>query len=57
MTNGIVPENSKEELKDSLNNEEYSIISENENPTINFKFKLIEFFAKNKLIVADKTNL
>ena len=54
MTNGIIPEDSKEKLKDSLNNEEYSIISENENPTINFKFKLIEFFAKNKLIVTSQ---
>ena len=56
VKNGIVPDQSKQELKDSLNEEEYAVISENENPTINLKFKLIELFAKNKLIVADKNN-
>lgn len=57
VTNGIVPDKSKEDLKESLSQEEYAVISENENSTINFKFKLIELFAKNKLIVANKNTI
>lgn len=48
MSTGIVPEESKEELKDNLTDEEYTLISEHDTPTIKFKFKLVEFFAKNK---------
>ena len=48
VSTGIVPEESKEELKDNLTDEEYALISEHDTPTIKFKFKLIEFFAKNK---------
>ena len=48
-TTGIVPDESKEELKESVNSEGYKIISEgntNESnePDIKIKFKLIEFF-------------
>lgn len=45
VTSGVVPDESKETIKDSLNNdEEYSIISDSESPDIKFKFSLIEFF-------------
>ena len=44
-------------MTESLSQEEYAVISENENSTINFKFKLIELFAKNKLIVANKNTI
>lgn len=48
-TTGIVPDESKEELKESVNSEGYKIISEgntnaSNEPDIKIKFKLIEFF-------------
>ena len=52
VTSGILPEESKEELEGNLTSEEYQLISENSNPTINFKFKLIEFFMQKNLITA-----
>ena len=52
VTSGIVPDESKEELQDNLTSEEYQLISESNNPTINFKFKLIEFFTQKNLITA-----
>lgn len=52
VSSGIVPDESKEELKQNLNSEEYQIISETDNPSINFKFKLIEFFTEKKLLTA-----
>ena len=42
ISSGIVPEESKEDLKDVLSNEEYSIISDSSNWGIKFKFKLLE---------------
>lgn len=54
VTSGIVPEESKEELKENLNDEEYKIISDTDNPTISFKFKLIEFFTENNFLTAKK---
>lgn len=45
VTTGIVPDESKETIKENLNNdEEYKIISDTESPSIKFKFSLIEFF-------------
>ena len=52
VSSGIVPEESKEELQNVLSNEEYSIISDNSNSEIKFKFKLIEFFTNNGLLTA-----
>lgn len=48
MSTGIVPENSKETLKENLDNEEFALISNNSlsKPDITFKFKLVEFFNK-----------
>ena len=43
VTSGVVPEESKEIIKESLSNEEYKLLSENSN-NINFKFKIIEMF-------------
>ncbi len=54
VSSGIVPDYSKEELQDALSEEEYSIISNNSNNEIKFKFKLIEFFANNGLLTAKK---
>ena len=52
VSNGIVPEESKDELKNALTDEEYSLISVNSNSEIKFKFKLIEFFTNNSLLTA-----
>ena len=43
VTSGIVPEESKETIKQNLSNEEYKLLSEN-TAEINFKFKIIEMF-------------
>ena len=54
ISSGIVPDESKEELQDALSKEEYSLISNNSDNEIKFKFKLIEFFANNGLLTAKK---
>ena len=45
-SSGILPESSKEELKNILPSEEYSLITE-DTPTYNFKFKLVELFSNS----------
>ena len=45
VSTGIVPEESKEYLKDNLQDEEFALISEDQR-NIKFKFKIIEFFNK-----------
>lgn len=49
VSTGIVPEESKEEMKESLNDEEYDLISKTDNSEISFKFKLVELFQNLKL--------
>ncbi len=51
-TTGIVPDSSKEALQETLSNENYKIVSENNNSEIAIKFKIIEFFEKNGIITA-----
>lgn len=46
ISTGIVPDESKEYLKENLTNEEFSLVSDNKNNNINFKFKIIELFNK-----------
>ena len=41
VTSGVVPDESKQEMKDSMPEGEYSLISKTDNSEINFKFKLI----------------
>jgi len=53
VTSGVVPEESKESLKNNLNDEDYSIIS-NDNNVTNFKFKLVELFNNFNLKIANK---
>lgn len=55
ITSGIVPEESKENLQNSMTEEEYALISDNSGPDIKFKFKILEFFNQNGLIVANKS--
>lgn len=54
ISSGIVPEESKEDLKNNLSDEEYSLISNDSNYGIKFKFKLLEMFANSGLITAKK---
>ncbi len=46
VSSGVVPDSSKENLKNNLPDEEYALISEN-SPTYNFKFRIVEFFNNN----------
>lgn len=46
VSSGVVPDSSKENLKNNLPDEEYALISEN-SPAYNFKFKIVEFFNNN----------
>lgn len=52
ISSGIVPDESKEELQNVLSDEEYAIISDNNNPSIKLKFKLLELFTNNILTTA-----
>lgn len=52
VSSGIVPEESKEEMKNNLSDEEFSLISKNNDSDISFKFKLIELFQNAKLLTA-----
>lgn len=45
VSSGVVPEDSKEFLQESLSSEEYSLLSESKNNNdLNFKFKIVELF-------------
>lgn len=52
-SSGILPESSKEELKNILTSEEYALITEN-TPTYNFKFKLVELFSNSFILGKNK---
>lgn len=49
ISTGIVPEDSKETIKDSLHIEEYNLINNAQTADVKFKFKLLEFFQNIKL--------
>lgn len=52
ISSGIVPDDSKKILKDSLsNNEEFILVNEEKSSDIKFKFKLIEMFQNMKKTV------
>ena len=54
-SSGIVPEESKEDLENSLTEEEFSIVSDNEeNLTFKLKFKILEILNNTGLITAKK---
>lgn len=48
MSTGIVPDESKQTIKETLADEEFAIISTSDNKNINFKFKLIEFLSSTQ---------
>ena len=54
ITSGVVPEDSKESLENSLSEEEFALISNQSDSQIQFKFKLLEFLGNNGLITAKK---
>ena len=54
VSSGVVPEESKELMKQELNDEEYSIITKEDSSEIKFKIGLIEWFMNNDLLTAKK---
>lgn len=52
ISSGVVPDESKEELQNALSDEEYSLISENNDNNINFKFKLLELLSNSGILTA-----
>lgn len=52
VSSGIVPDDSKEAIKKDLSDEEFSLISNENNSEISFKFKLIEFFQNARIVTA-----
>lgn len=54
INSGIVPEESKKDLKNNLTEEEFALISNNKSNEIEFKFKLLEFFANSGILTAKK---
>ena len=54
ISSGIVNDEAKENLKENLDEESYNLISNDNNSEIDFKFKLVEFFANKKLFTANK---
>jgi len=54
VSSGIVPEDSKNNLKENLSDEEFSIISNENSSQVKFKFKLIEFLNSVNILTAKK---
>lgn len=52
VSSGFVPDESKESLKDSLSDEEFSLITDNSSHDIQFKFKLLELLGKYDIFTA-----
>lgn len=46
ISTGIVPEESKKQIEEELNAEEYSLISTTNKQSINLKFKILEIFSR-----------
>lgn len=53
VSEGIVPDESKEDLQSNLQEEEYNLIS-SDNLEFQVKFKLVELFENAKIIIANK---
>lgn len=54
ISSGIVPDESKELMENNLTEEEFALVSNQSDNEIQFKFKLLEFFANSGLITAKK---
>lgn len=58
VSSGVVPDESKEVLKDSMDEEDFALVSESdENSEISFKFKILELFGKSGFMTAKKENV
>lgn len=53
VTNGVVPEDSKENLQENMNDEDYNLVS-SDNFEFKLKFKIVELFENAKIIMAKK---
>lgn len=56
ISSGVVNNEAKENLEQNLDQESYNLISEQDNSEIEFKFRLVEFFADHGLFTANKNN-
>ena len=56
ITSGIVPDESKEELENSLTDEEFAIIANNDKLDLKLKFKILEILNKSGLIANTQNN-
>lgn len=54
ISTGIVPDESKKEMQNNMNEEEFALISDNKSADIQFKFKLLELFGSNGFLTAKK---
>lgn len=54
ISSGVVPDESKELMENSLSEEEFALVSNESDNEIQFKFKLLEFFNDAGLITAKK---
>lgn len=54
VSSGIVPDNSKKQLQNAMDKEEYELVSNKEDSKISFKFKLVEFLQELGIQVANK---
>ncbi len=52
VTSGVVPEESKEDLEETLTDEEFSIVSDNSSFDIKVKFKILEVLNNTVLLTA-----
>lgn len=52
ITSGVVDDEAKENLQNNLDDESYSVISDNSNYEMKFKFRIIEFFTENGFFTA-----
>ena len=52
ISTGIVPDESKKEMQNNMNEEEFALISDNKSADIQFKFKILELFGSNNLFTA-----
>lgn len=52
ISTGIVPDESKKEMQNNMNEEEFALISDNKSADIQFKFKILEFFGSNSIFTA-----
>lgn len=54
ISSGVVPDESKKVMETNLSEEEFALVSNQSDNEVQFKFKLLEFFANNGLITAKK---